>query len=296
MIKRVFYPGEEWVYVKIYMNVINSDEFILNVIDPYICILTNKFIISDWFFVRYYDPNFHLRLRLKLLNSSDLNYILYVLNNEIKKYSFDFVFKIELSTYVREIERYGKKKILTAESIFSVDSITVLELIKLSEMTDVSRWKIAILLIDCIFKEWGFTLEYCYVCMSKLSDSFKLEFGYNMYNSKSLNRIYAQYKREIESLLMRSERESILKSVEEILIARFSKVNFLIKTNGNFEKKDICSYIHMSLNRLFKLNNRVYELVLYEILKRTYKSLLIQRGEYDKNHISMVELLFCGEN
>lgn len=30
MIKRIFYPGDEWVYIKIYMNAINSDKFILN--------------------------------------------------------------------------------------------------------------------------------------------------------------------------------------------------------------------------------------------------------------------------
>lgn len=295
MIKRIFYPGEEWVYIKIYMNVMNSDEFILKVIDSYMSILGNKSMVSDWFFVRYYDPDFHLRLRLKLIDPSNLNYILSVLNKKIKKYSFDFIYKIELSTYVREIERYGKNRILTTESVFSVDSTTVLKLIKLSEITGFSRWKIAILLINCIFKEWGFTLEYRYVCMKKLSDSFKLEFGYDMYNSKSLNKIYAQYKKDIESLLLKPRTDNVLNKIEDILFARFSEMNLLIKSNSNFKKKDICSYIHMSMNRLFKLNNRTYELVLYEVLKRVYKSLLIRREEYDENHILMIELFFSSE-
>lgn len=295
MIKRIFYPGEEWVYIKIYMNVMNSDEFILKVIDSYMSILGNKSMVSDWFFVRYYDPDFHLRLRLKLIDPSNLNYILSVLNKKIKKYSFDFIYKIELSTYVREIERYGKNRILTTESVFSVDSTTVLKLIKLSEITGFSRWKIAILLINCIFKEWGFTLEYRYVCMKKLSDYFKLEFGYDMYNSKSLNKIYAQYKKDIESLLLKPRTDNVLNKIEDILFARFSEMNLLIKSNRNFKKKDICSYIHMSMNRLFKLNNRTYELVLYEVLKRVYKSLLIRREEYDENHILMIELFFSSE-
>lgn len=261
-------------------------------IDSYIRALKNESLISDWFFVRYYDPDFHFKLRLKLLNLANLNILLSILNHKIKKSFSDFVYRVEISTYIREIERYGYRKILTAESIFSVDSDTVLKLIKYSEHVGISRWKIALLLIDCIFREWGFNLEWRYVCMKKMSDSFKHEFGYNMHNSKSLNKLYARYKMEIESLLIEAKKENILKGIDEILLVRLDKISFLIKSNSNFERKDICSYIHMSMNRLFELNNRVYELVLYEFLKRTYKSLLIQRKVYDENCISKVELLF----
>lgn len=292
MIKRTFYPGEEWIYIKIYMNAVNSDEFILSIIDPYIRTLKSMTVISEWFYIRYYDPDFHLRLRLKLLDLSNMNNLLSILYGKIERCFSDLVYKIELSTYVREIERYGLKKILTAESVFSIDSDTVLELIKFSKKTEVPRWKIAILLIDCIFNEWEFDLECRFVCMRKLSDSFKLEFGYNMYNSKSLNKIYARYKKDIELLLIGTEDESISKSIDKILLSRLDKVNFLIRSNGNFRKRDITSYIHMSMNRLFKLDNRVYELVLYEFLKRAYKSLLIQRKMYDENYILKVEHFF----
>lgn len=82
--------------------------------------------ISDYFFIQYNDPKPHIRLRLfsspeNLIH--DLKIIEYL-------HSFEFVKKIDIADYEREIERYGgEEKIELAEEIFKKDSKNILQLI-----------------------------------------------------------------------------------------------------------------------------------------------------------------------
>ena len=56
----------------------------------------------------------------------------------------------------------------------------------------------------------------------------------------------------------------------------------LKKTNKSVSVETLLSsYIHMSLNRLFISKNRIYELVLYDFLRRYYTS-EIARNKYVK--------------
>lgn len=43
----------------------------------------------------------------------------------------------------------------------------------------------------------------------------------------------------------------------------------------------LTSYIHMMLNRLFKSKNRIYELVLYDFLRRYYASKIARKSSIE---------------
>ena len=66
MVDKIFIPGSEWVYFKLYTGTKTADAILQNELYRYIRELLNNGIIDKWFFIRYTDPDFHIRLRLHL--------------------------------------------------------------------------------------------------------------------------------------------------------------------------------------------------------------------------------------
>ncbi|HDA7391143.1 TPA: thiopeptide-type bacteriocin biosynthesis protein, partial [Staphylococcus aureus] len=119
--KRILTINDSLIYIKIYFSLGYREE-ILQELHMYL----TKENISDYFFIQYNDPKPHIRLRLfsspeNLIH--DLKIIEYL-------HSFEFVKKIDIADYEREIERYGgEEKIELAEEIFKKDSKNILQLI-----------------------------------------------------------------------------------------------------------------------------------------------------------------------
>jgi thiopeptide-type bacteriocin biosynthesis protein len=63
-IKRSFTIGEEWLYFKIYCGVKTANELLISVVEPLVTKLRKEKKITLWFFIRYSDPEHHLRIRL----------------------------------------------------------------------------------------------------------------------------------------------------------------------------------------------------------------------------------------
>ncbi|MBK6829054.1 MAG: thiopeptide-type bacteriocin biosynthesis protein [Chitinophagaceae bacterium] len=61
-IQRNFLPGSSWLYYKIYCGSKSADEILLNVIQPLTTELQLGKLISQWFFIRYNDPDFHIQV------------------------------------------------------------------------------------------------------------------------------------------------------------------------------------------------------------------------------------------
>lgn len=64
MIRRKFIPGSRWLYFKIYTGIKTADEVATRTLLPLLREWYEAKLIDDWFFIRYTDPDFHLRLRL----------------------------------------------------------------------------------------------------------------------------------------------------------------------------------------------------------------------------------------
>ena len=104
--KRTFIPGDEWLYYKIYTGVNIADNLLITAFKEIIFILKEQKLIDSWFFIRYNDPNFHLRIRFHLIEFSSKEAIMNVFNNIIKDYiEKGIIWKIELSNYERELEK-----------------------------------------------------------------------------------------------------------------------------------------------------------------------------------------------
>lgn len=116
MIVRDFLPGSEWVYMKIYATDQSAAAILLESLVPWI--EQNSQRIRQWFFVRYYDPESHLRIRFRVAvaDVKDLQYELQSLIGNIGRVGL--VQRFYFDTYQREIERYTSRLIAGIEELF----------------------------------------------------------------------------------------------------------------------------------------------------------------------------------
>src|SRR6266508_291135 len=62
-IERSFPYGTEWLYIKHYAGQAAVDLLLTSVLKPLVTTLANEGLIDRWFFIRFGDPEWHLRLR-----------------------------------------------------------------------------------------------------------------------------------------------------------------------------------------------------------------------------------------
>lgn len=106
--QRIFILGDEWVYLKIYVNPAESDRILLDSICSLKDKLLNDGIIDKWFYLRYGDPEYHLRIRFHLVRTGHLGLLIGLFNDAIKQDIVKkYIWKIQADTYNREMERYG---------------------------------------------------------------------------------------------------------------------------------------------------------------------------------------------
>jgi hypothetical protein len=125
-VKRDFLPGDEWLYLKLYLHPSWSDEVLLKVIGPLVSKYSRNYPNFKWFFIRYQDPGDHLRLRF-LVTGRSFSELYLRLKESLEPYFAEGkAADLVLTTYRREIEKYSAGLIIDIESFFYQDSEFIL--------------------------------------------------------------------------------------------------------------------------------------------------------------------------
>jgi len=287
-IRRTFIPGSPWIYLKLYTGEKTADDILIKVIAPILKELQKEQYLDKWFFIRYSDPDFHLRIRLLVNDLHHIGEIVNMFYPKLNKWSNDhLLWKIQLDTYNRELERYGKHLIEEAESVFYADSHCILSIIKKLNGNEDYRWMIALKLINELLSDFGLNVEEKQKLMEDVSKAYKAEFGFNDFNAKQFNTKFRENKKRIESVLNNTFDEKAFISLYPPIKKRSKKLIPVVeqvkikskKKNGVNEL--LKSYLHMMLNRLFRSKNRMHELILYDFMFRYYTS-EIAKVKYSK--------------
>src|SRR3954453_2569686 len=105
---RSFPPGSEWLYLKVYTGTSTADGLLREVVGPVAREALAQGAADSWFFIRYGDPEWHLRLRFHGDPSRLLGEVLPLLSDAVVPLlERGEVRRFELGTYERELERYG---------------------------------------------------------------------------------------------------------------------------------------------------------------------------------------------
>lgn len=294
-IKRNFILGDEWLYYKIYTGINVSDRILIDLIKPVTDNLISNNIIDKWFFIRYQDPEHHLRVRFHATCKDNIKTIIEKLNPLLNNFfTSGIIWKIQTDTYKRELERYGKNTMIISEDYFHIDSSLTLDIINLVNETgdEDLRWLSALLTINSILDDFKFSLQQKLNFVKNLNERFGNEFNLNTNKSlrKYLNNKYRKEYDKIESIIM--SKTYLNYNFNEFNLKRNNQSTHIIKQILHVNNLEIPlnyyidSLIHMSINRLFKSKNRLNEMVCYNFLFRYYKG-LIARNKTHKSKINI---------
>lgn len=259
------FPGSEWIYFKIYCPSAYADELLIHTIRPLLLELYSEQHVSKGFFIRYNDPDHHLRFRVKLHMASDFQEVLNKILSSL--HTVDFIWKFDISTYDREVERYGIKYIDDIENCFFYDTIMILNTLSDLDLFSDNTYRIllAVRNIDEWLKIYALdTAQKLRFCI-QMEELFFKEFNYDIKRE-----IYAKY-REYSGQLTDVMSDS---NADIYFIERKMHVSKLI-----ISVESISDIIHMSINRWFPENQRVYEYLVYIFAVKYYRSVLNSKSK-----------------
>ena len=100
-VKSKFNLGSEWLYLKIKSGVKTAELILVNVIIPFMVICNENDWVKKWFFIKYNDPENHLRIRFLLKSYDKLHMVLGRLNSLLEEHQFSEICKLEVAEYER---------------------------------------------------------------------------------------------------------------------------------------------------------------------------------------------------
>ena len=281
--RRRFASGSQWLYAKLYTGTMTADEVLVGAVGPLVREMVAGGAIDRWFFLRYGDPEWHLRLRLhgepERLHGEVLPRLQATLAPLLDS---GRVWRWQLDTYERELERYGGGQgIELAERLFSVDSDACLAILEGAEGDEgaADRWRLCLRGIDLLLSDLGLGLEAKSRLLKSLRESFGEEFGIGTPFKKQLARRLRRERRAIDEALEPTyDAGHPLAYGFDALDRRSRRLAPIVAELGHLARQGrlgvsldslAASFVHMFANRLLRSDGRAHELVLYDFLYQT---------------------------
>jgi thiopeptide-type bacteriocin biosynthesis protein len=282
---RRFVPGSEWLYAKLYAGPIGVDQLLRDVIRPLVSELLAREVIDRWFFVRYADPDWHLRLRFHGDPQRLHEEALPALEHAVAPWLGDGrIRRFQLDTYEREVERYGGPEgILWSERLFHADSDAVLALVArlVEDSRADQRWRLALCGSHRLLEDLGLDLAGKLAVARNLRRGFGFELRAATKVRQQLGEKFRRERKTLAALLEHSESFPGLEFACAVLDTRTVQWASSIQELHRCEQAGgltvpvpelATSFVHMHVNRLLLSDHHPQELVLYDFLVRYYQS------------------------
>jgi len=282
-VRRTFAPGSEWAYLKLYTGSATADRLLRDAVAPLARELIRTGAADRWFFLRYADPDFHLRLRFH----GDPDAIRTPLE-ELAARALDesLAHDALLGTYIRELERYGgPDAIAPAEQLFHADSNAVLDLLAMFDAGAAGldeRWRIGLLGADMLMRDLGLDQPARARQSLQMRQAFEDEFHADARMRRAVSEKLRAERTSLDELLaagaegghplapgvrvlaQRSERIAPI-AAELAALRRAGRLALPIEQLA-------ASHVHMWLNRLCRSENRLHEYLTYALLARVHEA------------------------
>ena len=297
--KKRYSPGSQWLYYKLYTSQSSADGLLTNTIYPRLQQYLNEGRISEWFFIRYQDPEFHLRLRLKWHKPEDLAFIMQDLGTTFQPYeASEVIWKIQMDSYFPELERYGVHTMELCEKAFFYNSECVVQLIEQIFQKGQHAgllFATATFGLDQMLNDFGMDMQQKIDFAGQMQTAYAREFNFNptKEDKKRLSQSYRTQSAIFEVFFGLSpkpeENSAVFERIEHLFKAQSTKVAPLIQEIRAIQKERphllgliIQSLLHMFFNRFFSDRARLLEFGVYELYVRFLKSM---KARFEKQKI-----------
>ena len=285
--------NEEWLFVKWYTGHHTAHQVLLQYVAPLIESLRADELIRSWFFIRYYDPEFHLRIRFKVQRAATDQQTptsnwgrLKQLVDQTTQRLIDqgLIFAATYDRYEPETERYGAATIADCEALFGHDSTCLIDYLRGWDApppeADILRF--ALQNSRQLLLDFGLTTSEQLDFFLGRQAAYFQEFGGQKSLKDTLNKLYREHAHQVETWLAEEA------SYEPVLLDRSAKnkplcqaIIFALAEAARWQapaapqpsrNELVGSVLHMALDRLFTARLRLNELIVYHFLTRYTQS------------------------
>jgi lantibiotic biosynthesis protein len=283
--RRSFVPGSQWLYAKLYVGEGLSDRLLRTVVGPFARQMVHARLVSHWFFLRYTDPDPHLRVRLcgapAVLQREVWPRLAELLQPELDQATLA---RVQLDTYSRELERYGGDAgIELAERLFWADSESALDLVEALQTPmdgngGLERLISAIAAVDVIFGALQFPIAQRRQILASMSlgpaDRRKIWGEWHRRNRSALTAALTR-----DAPVNGDARRSQILATFDHRVRPIGEALLLVERGGGLSRPRtelVRSYAHMCINRIVSPAQvrSGAEPLCYDALGRHYQSLL----------------------
>jgi len=280
---RTFPPGSEWIYLKAYGGSAALDDILHIKLPKLVNDLSTTGHIARWFFVRYADPDTHLRIRFHCVDHRYVGELHQVMATTFGALVHEgLLWKVQFDTYEREIERYGGlRTMLVSEDIFCADSDAILEILQFLEGDEglEVRWRLAVAGIDMLLSDCGFDIPTRLAIVNRLRADYSPKDAHGL--KQQLGNLFREERPYLEAILSaHPHAPNAVRACQAALARRSTRIKSALnnlnrlRRNGNAEtdlKELVSSYSHMHVNRLLRSDHNAHEFVIYDFLSRLYE-------------------------
>ena len=284
-VQRAFAPGDEWLYFKVYCAQSTANHLLREVVAPLAAFHEQQDEPKQpWFFIRYADPENHLRVRFRAAPDTQraLQERATVMLRPLVESGT--VHRVAIDTYVRETERYGGPLgIGLAENLFHADSVSVLRIVKhLDAHADEALvWKATALGFDRLLTDFELDLLERHRVVSSAREGFHREFDVGRTTRDQLAHRFREERADLEALVTGRPQGALVavgRAFDDRSALTVDVVGALREcAEGNELECSmddlLLSLLHMHANRALTVSARAQEFVIHEFLSRTYRSL-----------------------
>jgi lantibiotic biosynthesis protein len=273
-------PMAEALYVKLYAGQQTLDRRVIPHVADWIARQRQQDAIRNWFFIRYGDPDWHLRLRVfprEGLNGAVMHELIQLAEG-LQQHGW--ISRFEFMPYEREMVRYGGPDHIGAnEALFGIDSEVAAAIVSGTPFCACdapARWQAAVLAIDALLRDYGLGLEQRLKLATRLASSFRHEFALGDRQIGALGDLYRRHGRAMIAALRdaagapawAARLRDLLNGVSS---RRQAAAAPLLAADRQLDMA--ASQVHMLCNRLFIAQNREFEVLVYDFLARAYRAL-----------------------
>lgn len=281
-VRRSFPPGSEWLYARLFTGTATADRVLGQLAGAVVRPALESGAAERWFYLRYGDPDWHLRLRLHGDPGRLCGEVLPALEDAAAPLLADGqVWKLELGTYEREVERYGGGAgIGPAERVFHADSDAAVEILGMLGGEDAAdvRWRLALAGLHRLLADFGLEGEAAEAVLERMQTACAREHDADLDLKKQMSDRLRREGEALERLLGAGDDPShpFAPALEALRRRSDALAPALAELRAAAEagRLDLSlpqlfpSFAHMSMNRFLRSNNRAQELVIYDFLLR----------------------------
>jgi thiopeptide-type bacteriocin biosynthesis protein len=290
---RTFPPGSEWVYAKLYTGTAAADLVLCDSLAPLVDTLVQSGVIDRWFFLRYRDPGWHIRIRFHLVDRHQHTRVVGALQELFASEARACrASRLQLDTYDREVERYGGASAIEAcERLFHADSIACLEVLQILRREGLlgadERWRLLLIGMARFLDDFGLDLEAQVSLVKKARDRFQGKHWMGALVRSAIGKRFRSERSQLEAMMCGdTQGREVARGAFGCLEnrSRFAgpAIQRLLELEASGEltvprPRLVGTLIHMHANRMLRSRARANETVLYHFLLQLLASAKARR-------------------